>query len=245
MGNARLLTLSSDPETQLDMSSGLDTDVLIPTSNVELTGHLVLPSAAEQTARRIVILAHGAGSTRDSPRNRYVASAFNTAGFGTLLVDLLTPDEEHDRTKVFDVDKLTHRLVDVTKWLTSRPGLGNCRVGYFGSSIGAAAALCAAADPELVIDAVVSRGGRPDLAAPHLYGVHCPTLFIVGADDAVVVDLTQRYQEQLECTNEVRVVPQASHLFEEEGCLEQVALLAQGWFIRHLHSERTTLTTKH
>jgi putative phosphoribosyl transferase len=230
-----LARLSAD--IQLADSDRTDHEIVVEAGNVELLGHLTIPPINEDSVRKVVVIVHGTGSRRNSPQNRYVASVFNDAGLATLSIDLLTPDEDHDRTKVFDIDKLTLRLVEVTKCLVSQPDLGHCHVGYFGLSIGAAAALCAASNPQLIIDAVVTGGGRPDLAAPHLNQVQCPTLFIVGAKDGLVVDLTRHYQANLGCVSDIQIVPNASHLFEEEGCLEQAALLAQRWFNEHLQAQ--------
>jgi putative phosphoribosyl transferase len=233
----RLLEAGAGSSVDIRSGFGTDRDVNIAVTHSELIGHLVVSPSDSRTAPAMVILVHGSGSSRLSPRNRFVASVLNAAGLGTLVIDLLTPDEEHDRTKVFDIEKLAHRLIEVTNWLRSCPGFAGCRVGYFGSSTGGAVALCAAANPGLDISAVVSRGGRPDLAAQHVSAVHCPTLFIVGANDDVVLDLTQRCQEHVLCPNELQVIPGASHLFEEPGSLEQVAVLARSWFVRHLVEE--------
>jgi putative phosphoribosyl transferase len=227
----------SSVDIQFDHRASIDRDLSIPVSDAQLIGHLVVPLRVRRTAPAIVVFAHGSGSSRHSPRNRYVASKLNQAGLGTLLIDLLTPDEEHDRTKVFDIEKLAKRLIEVTDWLRSQRGFADSRIGYFGSSTGGAAALCAAAEARVDVDAVVSRGGRADLASQHLGDVRCPTLFIVGANDSVVLDLTKRCQEHLVCPNELRVVANAGHLFEEPGSLEEVALLARGWLVRHLLDE--------
>ena len=165
-----------------------------------------------------------------------MASVLNGAGLGTLLVDLLTPDEESDRTKVFDIELLAGRLTDVTKWLRARPEASALPVAYFGASTGAGAALWAAAEPDADIAAVVSRGGRPDLAARRLDQVRAPTLLIVGGDDDVVLDLNRRAQAVLRCDCRLAVVPGATHLFEEPGALEAVAELARDWFVAHCSS---------
>jgi len=154
-----------------------------------------------------VWFAHGSGSSRHSPRNRYVAAVLNQAALGTLLFDLLTPDEEADRANVFDIELLTRRLTCVTRWLRDQPGAAGLPVGYFGASTGAAAALGAAAEPGADIAAVVSRGGRPDLASPRLGSVRAPTLLIVGGRDDVVLGLNRQAQAQLRCENELAVVP--------------------------------------
>jgi pimeloyl-ACP methyl ester carboxylesterase len=184
---------------------------------------------APADAQGTVVFAHGSGSSRHSPRNRFVASALNDAGFATLLFDLLTPREESSRTAVFDVETLGRRLLDVTRWVRSTSGLPRS-VGYFGASTGAAAALRAASEPEADIGAVVSRGGRPDLAAPWLASVRAPTLLIVGARDPRTLQLNREAQEQLHCPNRLSVVPAATHLFEEPGAIERVAGLAREWF---------------
>ena len=173
------------------------------------------------------------GSSRHSTRNRYVAGVLNDAGLGTLLFDLLTPEEELDRANVFDIGLLARRLAEVTGWLRAQPRAAQAAVGYFGASTGAAAALRAAAEPGAGIAAVVSRGGRPDLARPRLAAVTAPTLLIVGGRDEVVLDLNRRAQAELRCENDLAVVPGATHLFEEPGTLEAAAALARDWFISH------------
>ena len=196
---------------------------------VRLAGYLAVP----QNARGIVVFVHGSGSSRHSPRNRYVAGVLNDAGLGTLLFDLLTPGEEFDRANVFDIGLLARRLAEVTGWLRAQPCAAQAAVGYFGASTGAAAALRAAAEPGSGIAAVVSRGGRPDLARPRLAAVTSPTLLIVGGRDEVVLDLNRRAQAELCCENDLAVVPGATHLFEEPGTLEAAAALARDWFISH------------
>lgn len=224
-GTAGAGTAGDDPPAR-------DDEVTVHAGAVRLGGHLTVPDGA---ASGVVVFAHGSGSSRHSPRNRDVASVLHRAGLGTLLFDLLTADEEHDRAKVFDVDLLAHRLVDVTRWLRSLPGLDDLRVGYFGASTGAAAALWAAAEPDADIAAVVSRGGRPDLAAPRLAAVTAPTLLVVGGDDDVVLDLNRQAQAQLRrCENHLTVIPGATHLFAEPGTLQAAAEAARDWFIRHL-----------
>ena len=195
-----------------------------------LHGHLVVPS----DARGLVVFAHGSGSSRHSPRNRHVAESLRRAGLGTLLFDLLTEQEELDRANVFDVSLLAQRLTGVTHWLHEQPAAAGLTIGYFGASTGAAAALWAAAQPGNSVGAVVSRGGRPDLAGPRLTAVRAPTLLIVGGRDDVVLQLNREAQAQLRCTNELVVVPGATHLFSEPGALESVAQLAADWFVRHL-----------
>ena len=197
---------------------------------VRLAGYLTVP----EDAPGIVVFAHGSGSSRRSPRNRHVAGVLTEAGLGTLLVDLLTPEEEADRANVFDIGLLAGRLAEVTRWLRAQPGAARAAVGYFGASTGAAAALWAAAEPGAGISAVVSRSGRPDLARLRLTVVTAPTLLIVGGRDEVVLDLNRRAQAELRCENGLAVVPGATHLFEEPGTLDATAGLARDWFISHL-----------
>ncbi|GEB55913.1 alpha/beta family hydrolase [Streptomyces gardneri] len=203
-----------------------NTDVRIPATGATLAGRLAVPDGATG----IVLFAHGSGSSRHSPRNRAVADVLNRAGLGTLLFDLLTEAEATDRARVFDTPLLAGRLASATDWLAGRPEGGELPLGYFGASTGAAAALWAAADPASGVAAVVSRGGRPDLAGEHLAGVRAPTLLVVGGRDALVLDLNRRAQALLRCENRLTVVPGATHLFEEPGALEEVAELATDWF---------------
>ncbi len=182
----------------------------------------------------MVVFAHGSGSSRHSPRNRFVAQVLNRAGLATLLTDLLTNDEELDRANVFDIELLAGRLAEVTGWLRDQPAVCQLPVGYFGASTGAGAALWAAADPGADIAAVVSRGGRPDLAAPHLAQVRAPTLLIVGGRDEAVLELNRQAQARLRCENRLEVVPGATHLFEEPGTLAAAAELARDWLHAHL-----------
>ena len=205
-------------------------EVVIDTGQVRLTGELSVPGPVGG----MVLFAHGSGSSRHSPRNRYVAGVLAAAGLGTLLFDLLTAGEERDRANVFDIGLLAERLTVATRWLRERPGLAGTRLGYFGASTGAAAALWAAADPANEAAAVVSRGGRPDLAAPRLLSVRAPTLLIVGELDTVVLGMNRAAQVYLRCENDLAVVPGAAHLFAELGTLEQAAELARDWFTRHL-----------
>ncbi|MHB8491775.1 MAG: dienelactone hydrolase family protein, partial [Solirubrobacteraceae bacterium] len=174
------------------------------------------------------------GSSRLSPRNRTVATELCKARVGTLLLDLLTAPEEVDRAKVFDIPLLARRLLAATRWLSGQPHTAGLALGYFGASTGAAAALMAAADAGAMVGAIVSRGGRPDLAMAQLPGVSAPTLLIVGALDSEVLALNREAQEHLRCENRLAVVPGATHLFEEPGTLEQVAELAIDWFAQHL-----------
>jgi putative phosphoribosyl transferase len=217
---------TADPGRSPPGTPASDRDVLLHAGSVELAGHLAMPAQAAG----LVLFVHGSGSSRHSPRNRLVAAALNNVGLGTLLFDLLTPAEELDRGNVFDIELLTMRLLEVTKQL-DHPGIGIC---YFGASTGAAAALWAAAEPGSEVAAIVSRGGRPDLAAPRLPLVSAPTLLIVGGADQPVLDLNARAQRALRCESRLAVIPGATHLFEEPGALPAVAQLAQDWFTTHL-----------
>ncbi len=214
----------------VEAATDCDLDVEIPAGRAVLQGHLHLPDRLEG----VVVFAHGSGSSRHSPRNRYVASVLNDAGLGTLLLDLLTPEEERDRANVFDVRLLADRLGAAVRWVRGRPDAVGAPVGLFGASTGAAAALWAAADPALDVAAVVSRGGRPDLAGPRLGSVTAPTLLIVGGADVEVLRLNRRAADALGAQGRVSVVPGATHLFEEPGTLAEVALLARDWFLLHL-----------
>jgi predicted phosphoribosyltransferase/dienelactone hydrolase len=207
-----------------------DEEVRVTAGPLSVAGHLTIP----ERPVGIVVFAHGSGSGRHSPRNRYVAEVLNRAGLATLLFDLLTPEEERNRANVFDIELLARRLVDVTGWLAGQPDIASLPVGYFGASTGAGAALVAAADPSVKVAAVVSRGGRPDLAGEALTKVHAPTQLIVGGYDDIVLDLNRRAARVIPGMCEIVVVPRATHLFEEPGALEQVAALARDWFIDHL-----------
>jgi dienelactone hydrolase len=208
--------------------------VHLSTGPVTLEGNLSLPEGA----RGVVLFAHGSGSGRHSSRNRYVARLLNQAGLATLLIDLLTADEEAVDLQTahlrFDIGLLAQRLVGATGWLTQQPDTRHLRIGYFGASTGAAAALVAAAERPDVVGAVVSRGGRPDLAGPALPLVRAPTLLIVGGSDVPVIGLNRAAFEQLRCEKQLVIVPGATHLFEEPGALDEVARLAREWFERHL-----------
>lgn len=201
-------------------------------TGVRVVGDLRLPEGPAS----LVIFAHGSGSGRLSPRNQQVAGALGEAGMATLLFDLLSPEEELDRRNVFDIGLLTERLLAATAWARLEAGLAELSYGYFGASTGAAAALRAAADRGEEIGAVVSRGGRPDLAAEALREVVSPTLLIVGGADREVLELNERAAADLRCERELAIVPGATHLFEEPGALEQVATLATEWFSGHLRS---------
>ncbi|BBZ06523.1 hypothetical protein MDOR_06920 [Mycolicibacterium doricum] len=216
--------------TRSDTSLMRDEEVRVATRSAVVSGHLAVP----EQPRGVIVFAHGSGSSRHSPRNRYVAEVLNGAGFATLLFDLLTPEEERDRANVFDIGLLSSRLVDVTRWLAAEPETGSLPVGYFGASTGAGAALAAAADPAVAVAAVVSRGGRPDLAGTALAHVEAPTLLIVGGRDPEVLALNRQAQAAIPGECELAVVPGATHLFEEPGTLVQVAELASAWFDRHL-----------
>jgi putative phosphoribosyl transferase len=210
--------------------------VRIPTDDVELEGNLDIPQSTEG----IVVFVHGSGSSRHSARNQYVARALNEGRLGTLLFDLLTAQEEEidlrTRHLRFDIDLLARRTVGTVDWLTRQAFAKNMKIGLFGSSTGAAAALIAAAERPAVVQAVVSRGGRPDLAEPVLPDVVTPTLLIVGELDTPVIGMNRHALEQMPDETEVllKIVPGASHLFEESGTLEQAARLARDWFIQHL-----------
>ena len=207
-----------------------DDEIVVEAAGVAVGGRLTVP----QQPRGIVVFAHGSGSSRHSPRNRYVAEVLQAARLATLLFDLLTEAEERDRSNVFDIGLLAARLVDVTTWLRSARDVAGLQVGYFGASTGAGAALRAAADPRADVFAVVSRGGRPDLAGDFLAEVTAPTLLIVGSRDDVVLDLNRQAAAAMSAECEVAVVDGATHLFEEPGTLEQVAVLAREWFRDHL-----------
>ncbi|OAI57260.1 hydrolase [Verrucomicrobiaceae bacterium SCGC AG-212-N21] len=214
-------------------SSMVCMDVRIPAGKVMLDGQLCLPPEASG----VVLFAHGSGSSRHSPRNQFVAEIIREASVGTLLFDLLTRDEEaeDDRTRAlrFDIDLLARRLVAATRWLLHQEAARGLSVGFFGASTGGGAALMAAAQLGAAIAAVVSRGGRPDLAGSALPQVHSPTLLIVGGYDGVVIDLNRRAYDELRCPKELVVVPRASHLFAEPGKLEQVARLSADWFQKY------------
>ncbi len=199
---------------------------------VVLSGDLTVPWGAY--ARGVVAFAHGSGSSRLSPRNRQVAHALNEAGFATLLFDLLTPHEEADRANVFDIPLLARRLVVATHWLRRQPETARLVLGYFGASTGSAAALLAAAELQAGVCAVVSRGGRPDLAQPRLGEVVAPVLLIVGGADTTVLELNRHAQRRMSRESELAIVPGATHLFEEPGALDRVAQLAIDWFTQHL-----------
>ena len=211
-----------------------ETPVKIPVGNVVVEGNLTVSSGA----KGVVLFAHGSGSSRFSPRNQYVAKVFNKAGFGTLLFDLLTQDEDEvDMATAefrFNIDLLAQRLIGATEWLKKDPKTKNLAFGYFGASTGAAAALIAAAKLPSDIAAVVSRGGRPDLASDYLGKVAAPTLLLVGGLDTVVIELNRKAMSQMVSEKKLEIIPGATHLFEEPGKLEEVAKLSTDWFLRYL-----------
>src|SRR5829696_848397 len=215
-------------------------EVRVSAGQVALDGNLGIPDET----RGIVLFAHGSGSGRHSPRNRHVAQALREAGLATLLIDLLTPDEEEvdlqTRHLRFDVGLLAERLVGVTDWLAQNPRTQNLCVGYFGASTGAGAALVAATERSGVVGAVVSRGGRPDLAGEALPRVAAPTLLIVGGEDEPVIGMNRKAMGKMSTDKELEIVPGASHLFEEPEKLEEVARLAARWFARHLGQRART-----
>jgi dienelactone hydrolase len=219
-----------------DERLALSQDVRIPAGHAHLEGELKLPAGATG----VVLFAHGSGSSRHSPRNQFVARVIRESGNGTLLFDLLTRAEEIEDNVTarlrFDIGLLARRLVEATRWLTAQPGSQRYGTGFFGSSTGGGAALAAAAELATQIDAVVSRGGRPDLAGEALARVKSPTLLIVGEYDDVVIRLNEAALARLPCEKELKIVPRATHLFEEPGALEAVARLASEWFQRHLSS---------
>lgn len=207
--------------------------VVISAAPVRLQGTLGLPPKPGG----VVLFAHGSGSGRFSPRNMFVARTLREGNLATLLIDLLEEEEAEDRRKVFDIDLLADRLLVATEWLAHREETAGLRLGYFGASTGAGAALQAAARSPASVGAVVSRGGRPDLAATYLPDVTAPTLLIVGGYDLPVIEMNQEALALLTCPKELVIVPGATHLFEEPGTLEQVADLARRWFLRHLTPE--------
>jgi len=208
--------------------------VRIPAGRATLDGNLTI---ADQ-ATALVLFAHGSGSSRYSPRNQFVARTLNNASLATLLFDLLTPEEESVDIRTgqhrFNIGLLAERLVHATNWAKQQEQTRDLRIGYFGSSTGGGAALVAAAELPQNVDAIVSRGGRPDLAGDALPKVQAPTLLIVGGEDHVVIDLNEQARAQMRCEVKVEIVPGATHLFEEPGALEQVAELASDWFLLHV-----------
>ncbi|BBX74093.1 dienelactone hydrolase family protein [Mycobacterium shinjukuense] len=217
-------------DTASDGAPVRDEEVWVGAGPVSLAGQLTIP----ERPTGVVVFAHGSGSSRHSPRNRYVAGVLNNAGLATLLFDLLTPEEERNRANVFDIGLLAGRLVDVTHWVAAQVDTASLPIGYFGASTGAGAALAAAAHPGVKVAAVVSRGGRPDLAGEALRAVHAPTLLIVGGRDEVVLELNRQARSAIPAPCELAVIPGATHLFEEPGTLQQAAMLARDWFVEHL-----------
>jgi putative phosphoribosyl transferase len=209
-------------------------EMQIPAGHAVLSGSLTIP----ENAVALVLFAHGSGSSRHSPRNRFVARTLNEAGLGTFLFDLLTREEEATDTRTgehrFNIGLLAERLVHAARWTKQQEQTRHLQVGYFGSSTGGAAALVAAAESPQEVGAVVSRGGRPDLAGDALPKVQAPTLLIVGGNDEIVIELNEMARDQMRCKVKLEIVPGATHLFEEPGALEEVARLASEWFVKHL-----------
>jgi putative phosphoribosyl transferase len=212
-------------------------EVQIQAGRAVLSGNLDIPEGAVA----LVLFAHGSGSSRHSPRNQFVAHTLNDAGLATLLFDLLTPKEEaidmHSREHRFNIGMLAERLVHATKWGKQQQETRDLRIGYFGSSTGGAAALVAAAEIPKDVGAVVSRGGRPDLAGDALPKVQAPTLLVVGGNDDIVIELNEMARDQMRCEVKLEIVPGATHLFEEPGALEKVAKLASDWFVNHIGAD--------
>src|SRR5437016_8290091 len=210
------------------------TEAQIPAGHAALSGNLTIP----ENPMRLVLFAHGSGSSRHSPRNQFVARTLNRAGLGTLLFDLLTPEEEaldiYTREHRFNISLLADRLVHATKWTKQQEETRDLHIGYFGSSTGGAAALVAAAELPQDVSAVVSRGGRPDLAGDALPNVQAPTLLIVGGNDDIVIKLNEMARDRMRCEVKLESIYGATHLFEEPGALEQVAKLASDWFVDHI-----------
>jgi dienelactone hydrolase len=209
-------------------------EVRIQAGRTGLSGNLTIP----ENAVALVLFVHGSGSSRHSPRNQFVARMLNDARLGTLLFDLLTSEEEaadvRTREHRFNIGLLTERLVQATRWVKQREQTRDSRLGYFGSSTGGGAALVAAAEIPKDVAAVVSRGGRPDLAGDALPKVQAPTLLIVGGNDDIVIELNEQAHDQMHCEVKLEIVPGATHLFEEPGALEKVAKLASDWFVSHI-----------
>src|SRR6266516_7426652 len=209
-------------------------DAQIQAGSATLAGNLNVP----ENATALVLFVHGSGSSRHSPRNQFVAQTLNNAGLATLLFDLLTQQEEaidmRTREHRFNIALLAERLVHATKWAKQQEQTRDLRTGYFGSSTGGAAALVAAVDIPQDVDAIVSRGGRPDLAGDALPKVQAPSLLIVGGNDDIVIELNEMARDQMRCEVKMEIVPGATHLFEEPGALEKVAKLASDWFVSHI-----------
>lgn len=208
----------------------IDKIVHIPDGQIKLIGSLKIP----ESATGVVLFAHGSGSSRNSPRNNYVAKVLRIHGLGTLLLDLLTVEEDMKYKMRFNIDLLANRILVTTKCLQQQEETKNLTIGYFGASTGAAAALQAAAILGDQVNAIVSRGGRPDLAWPHLQSVKSPTLFIVGGNDNIVIELNQKAYRKIIGLKQLEIIPGATHLFEEPGTLERVAEMAANWFVEYL-----------
>lgn len=223
-------------EEEVEEKAAISREVWIPVDSITLPGELSVPGRAEG----LVLFAHGSGSSRHSPRNQYVAQVIRDAGVGTLLLDLLTREEERidlqTRHLRFDTVLLARRLAGATKWAKKQIETSHLRVGYFGASTGGGAALVAAAELGGRIGAIVSRGGRPDMAGEALSRVVAPTLLIIGESDEAIIRLNEEALGKLSCVKELKIVPGATHLFEEPGKLEEVARLAADWFQRHLRA---------
>src|SRR6266480_284611 len=211
-------------------------ELQIQAGRAVLSGNLMIP----ENVVGLVLFAHGSGSSRHSPRNQFVARTLNDAGLATLLFDLLTQEEEaidmQTRKLRFNIHLLAERLVHATKWAKQQPQTCDLRIGYFGSSTGGAAALVAAIDVPQDVGAVVSRGGRPDLAGEALPKVNAPILLIVGGNDDIVIELNEQARDRMQCEVKLEIIPGATHLFEEPGALEKVAQLASEWFVNHIGS---------
>ena len=214
----------------MDKIGKAEKTILINDGEKTIEGSLIIPSGAGG----IVVFAHGSGSSRHSVRNNYVAAVIRKNNLATFLLDLLTPEEDADYSKRFDIALLAHRLFIATKWLQEQPDTKNLRIGYFGASTGAAAAIQSAAGNADIVKAIVSRGGRPDLAMPYLEKITAPTLLIVGGNDEIVIELNIEAYNNLQCDKKLEIVEGATHLFEEPGTLEQVAILAEKWFEKYL-----------
>jgi dienelactone hydrolase len=224
-------------EKEIRQQIAISREVMIPLDSITLAGELNVPAGGEG----LVIFAHGSGSSRHSPRNQYVAQVIQGEGIGTLLFDLLTQEEEkidlRTRHLRFDIGLLARRLVEATEWVEKQKETGHLRIGYFGASTGGGAALVAAAELGDQIGAVVSRGGRPDMAGEALPQVVSPTLLIVGGFDDVVIRLNEEALSKLQCVKEMKIVPGATHLFEEPGKLEEAAQMAADWFQKYLRAQ--------
>jgi len=211
--------------------------ILVPVGNIDLSGELIIP----EDAKSLMLFSHGSGSSRFSPRNNFVASELHNQNIGTFLFDLLTKKEDEEYMKRFDIELLTERLIKVTKHIASLPQFSDLNIGYFGASTGAASALKAAAFLPNIVNTIVSRGGRPDLAMDALPKVRASTLFIVGSLDKEVLELNHQAFDKLNCEKRMEVIKNASHLFEEPGTLQKVATKATEWFKIHLENTENIL----